>query len=308
MKGYKAFEPGMICRGKQYAENTTFEENEAVVCSRGMHFCKNPFDVLDYYNLVNDKCEFNEFAEVEALADTKTDDDKKYCTTKLKIGAKLSFPGFVKACVSFVMEKTTVNGSSWNYAKIGSSGDYAKIGSSGDCAQIGSSGNSAQIGSSGYGAKIGSSGNYAQIGSSGNYAKIGSSGDCAKIGSSGDCAQIGSSGYGAKIGSSGYGAQIGSSGNSAQIGSSGYGAQIGSSGNYAQIGSSGDDSVICCAGIDSIVKAKKGSWITLAEWKYDDVKERYVPVCVKTEFVDGERIKEDTFYKIENGEFKELEV
>ena len=25
-KGYKAFEHGMICRGKQYAENTVFEE------------------------------------------------------------------------------------------------------------------------------------------------------------------------------------------------------------------------------------------------------------------------------------------
>ena len=209
MKGYKAFGPGMICRGKQYAENTTFEENEAVVCSRGMHFCKNPFDVLDFYDLVNDKGEFNEFAEVEALADTKTDDGKKYCTTKLKIGAKLSFPGFVKACVDFVMEKATFK----------------------------------------YG--------------------------------SGDCAQIGSSGYGAKIGSSGYGAKI---------------------------GSSGEDSVICCAGMDSIVKAKKGSWITLAEWKYDDVEKRYVPVCVKTEFVDGERIKEDTFYNIKNGEFKEVEV
>ena len=29
MKGYKGFEPGLICRGKQYAENTVFEEEEA---------------------------------------------------------------------------------------------------------------------------------------------------------------------------------------------------------------------------------------------------------------------------------------
>ena len=26
MKGYKAFGKGMICRGKQYSENTVFEE------------------------------------------------------------------------------------------------------------------------------------------------------------------------------------------------------------------------------------------------------------------------------------------
>ena len=42
MKGYKAFEKGLICKGKQYSENTVFEEDEAVVCKKGMHFCKNP--------------------------------------------------------------------------------------------------------------------------------------------------------------------------------------------------------------------------------------------------------------------------
>ena len=140
---------------------------------------------------------------------------------------------------------------------------------------------------------------------SGYSAKIGSSGYSAQIGSSGDYAQIGSSGDSAKIGSSGYSAQIGSSGYSAQIGSSGDYAQIGSSGDSAKIDSTGEDSVICCAGSNSIVKSKIGSWITLAEWKYSKEKRRHIPVCVKTEYVDGERIKENTWYKLENGEFKE---
>ena len=112
------------------------------------------------------------------------------------------------------------------------------------------------------------------------------------------------SGNSAKIGSSGNSAQIGSSGNSAKIGSSGNYAQIGSSGNWAQIDSTGEDSVICCAGINSMAKAKLGSWITLSEWKYSEDK-CYVPVCVKTEYVDGKRIKADTWYKLINGEFKE---
>ena len=100
-------------------------------------------------------------------------------------------------------------------------------------------------------------------------------------------------------------AKIGSSGNNAQIGSSGNNAKIGSSGDNAQIDSKGEDSVICCAGLDSSAKAKKGSWITLSEWKYSKDKKRCVPVCVKTEFVDGERIKEDTWYKLIDGEFVE---
>ena len=277
LKGYKGFNSDFTCRGKQYEENTVFEEDAASICKSGMHFCVNPFDVLDYYGFVDDAGNPNEFAPVEALAKTKTDDNKKFCTTKLKIGAKLGLSGFINACVDFMIEKTR------NVVS-----------------EIGEENNNdmkaTQIGSSGYGAKIGSSGDGAQIGSSG---------DCAQIGSSGDGAQIGSSGDGAKIGSSGYGAQIGSSGSGAQIGSSGDGAQIGSSGDGAKIGSSGDDCVICCAGDGSIVKAKKGSWITLSEWKYLVEKDRYVPVCVKTEKVDGERIKADTFYKLVNGKFVE---
>ena len=142
---------------------------------------------------------------------------------------------------------------------------------------------------------------------SGDSAQIGSSGDSAQIGSSGYSAQIGSSGYYAKIGSSGDSAQIGSSGDSAQIGSSGYYAKIGSSGYYAKIDSTGEDSIIMCAGNCSIAKAKVGSWITLAEWKWSDEKNHNVPVCVKTEYVDGENIKADTWYQLKNGKFVEVQ-
>ena len=240
MKGFKGFAPGLVCRGKQYAENTVFEEPDAEICKSGMHFCENPFDVLDYYDLVNADGSFNDFAEVEALDEAKTDDHKKYCTTKLRVGAKLSFSGFVNACVDFMLEKTKGKN---NKDKVGSSGESARIGSSGGWA------------------RIGSSGEWASIGSSGGWASIGSSGGSASIGSSGE---------------------------------------------RAIIGSSGADSVICCAGHGSKVRAKKGSWITLAEWEWDEKKKRYVPLCVKTEQVDGVRIKEDVFYMLKGGEFVEV--
>lgn len=91
-----------------------------------------------------------------------------------------------------------------------------------------------------------------------------------------------------------------------QIGSSGYSAKIGSSGDYAQIDSAGEDSVIMCAGNSSRAKAKVGSWITLAEWKWSDEKKRDVPVCVKTEYVDGDNIKADTWYQLKNRKFVEV--
>ena len=93
--------------------------------------------------------------------------------------------------------------------------------------------------------------------------------------------------------------------NSAQIGSSGDSAKIGSSGDSAQIESTGNHTVVMAAGNNSIAKAKIGSWITLAEW--DCINGVWIPICVKTEKVDGERIKDDTFYKLVNGEFKEVE-
>ena len=237
MKGYKAFEKGMICRGKQYRENTVFEEAAAKICKRGMHFCKFPLDVLEYYPLVDEKGNISVFAEVEALGEAKTDDGKKYCTERLKIGNEITFAELVQASID---EGNMENGDG---AQIGSSGDGAQIGSIGDWARIGSSGNWAQIGSSGYGAQIGSSGDW---------------------------------------------------------------AQIGSSGDWAQIISEGKNSVVCCAGANSWVKAKKGSWITLSEWGNNDEGE-YVPICVKTMQVDGETIKEDTFYQLKNGEFVEVE-
>ena len=288
---YKAFNPDFTCKGKQYEENTTYEENGNEICEAGvMHYCENPFDVLDYYPFVNENGEISEFAEVEPLGKVFKRENK-CATNKLHIKAKLGLKGFIKACIDFTLEKTKIEEIEDD---IENDNNSAQIGSSGDYAQIGSSGDSAQIGSSGYSAKIGSSGDSAQMGSSGYSAKIGSSGDYAKIGSSG------------------YSAQIGSSGDYAQIGSSGYSAKIGSSGDYARITSKGKHSVVMAAGYQSQAKAKKGSWITLAEWvRTGDKDEKgfciWIPKCVKTEYVDGERIKEDTFYKLVDGEFKEVE-
>lgn len=131
---------------------------------------------------------------------------------------------------------------------------------------------------------------------------------CAKIASSGKFAKVTSSGDFTNIGSSGSDAQIASLGGCAKIGSSGDYVQIGSSGDYARIASSGENSIIMCAGYKSSAKAKKGSWITLAEWYEDIYGGKLKPKCVKAEYVDGERIKADTWYKLVNGEFVEDDI
>ena len=336
---YKGFDKNMQCRGFQYEVGKEYEmDGEIKCCEQGFHACKSPMKVWDYYDMLSSR-----YAEVEQSGKIdKEENSTKVCSSRIKIKAELKLADIINIGVEWLKDITSpskvktdgeLNDNGDRRKQIGSSGYSAKIGSSGYSAQIGSSGDSAKIGSSGYSAQIGSSGYSAQIGSSGYSAQIGSSGDYAQIGSSGDSAQIGSSGYSAKIGSSGYSAQIGSSGDSAQIGSSGdsakigssgdsakigssgdyakigssgYSAQIGSSGDYAKIDSTGEDSVIMCAGNNSKAKAKVGSWITLAEWKWSDEKKRNVPACVKTEYVDGENIKSDTWYQLKNGKFVEV--
>lgn len=128
MKGYKGFNKDLTCKGKQYAENTVFEEETAEICESGMHFCANPFDVLDYYGFVNDNAEINEFAEVEALDDCKTNDGKKYVTKKLKIGAKIGISGLIKAFVDFTLAKVKTEDTATNTGNRSvatNTGDYS---------------------------------------------------------------------------------------------------------------------------------------------------------------------------------------
>ena len=273
---YKGFDENMQCRGFQYESGKEYKmDGNIKCCKRGFHACESPMEVWDYYDMLTSR-----FAKVEQSGKIdKEDNSTKVCSSKIKISAELKLADIIKLGVEWIKDVTSPSKVKATGELNDNGGDYAKIGSSG---------------------------NYAKIGSSGNYAKIGSSGDYAKIGSSGDSAQIGSSGYSAQIGSSGDYAKIGSSGDSAQIGSSGYSAQIGSSGDYAKIDSTGEDSVVMCAGNKSIAKATVGSWITLAEWKWNDKKKRDVPVCVKTEYVDGENIKADTWYQLKNGKFVEV--
>ena len=123
MKGYKGFEKGLVCRGKQYAENTVFEEDDAEICKSGMHFCALPHQVFAHYP----PGENHEFAEVEALDDSSTDDNTKYCTKKLRIGARISVFDMVKASVGVFFESVDFSGRIEKTAKVigaANAGDY----------------------------------------------------------------------------------------------------------------------------------------------------------------------------------------
>ena len=211
IKSYKGFDKNLRCRGFQYKIGGIYEmDGKIKMCNRGFHACESPFDVFDYYTMIDSR-----FCEVEQDGNiSKWDRGTKICSSKIKIKAELKLADMINLGVEWLKEITSPE-------KIKTS---------------------IKDNSSGYGAKIGSSGNY---------------------------------------------------------------AKIGSSGDGAQIDSTGEGCVIMCAGINPVAKASKGSWITLSEWSYSEGKQRYIPICVKTEFVDGEKIKADTYYSLKGGVFVE---
>ena len=167
--GYKAFDPGMICNGKQYAENTVFAEAGANNCCQAgvMHYCEEPFDCLDCYPLVNDRGEITEFAKVEPLAEVLKKDNKR-ASRKLRIGAKLSLKDFINAQIDIQMEKGN--------NETAASGDGSKLAASGDRSQLAASGDGSQLAASGDGSKLAASGNRSQLAASGDGSKLAASG------------------------------------------------------------------------------------------------------------------------------------
>lgn len=191
---------------------------------------------------------------------------------------KIDLNSFVQNCIRFTEKAITENNKA---IVIPASRDFAKIVSLEDNAQIAVF------------AK------FAQIVSNGENVKIASNGNDAKIICDGVNSHIISNGSNVRIADSGIRTYMVSCGDNVQIASCGEGAQI---------VAKGKNTIIAAIGKNSIARAPKGSWITLAEWvkiNKPGEKENWKLKCVKTERVDGERIKEDTFYKLADGKFEE---
>ena len=317
MKGYKAFDKGLVCRGKQYAENTVFEENKAVICQKGMHFCAEPMDVFNYYPPES------EFAEVEALDEVGTNDNRKYVTKKLKVGSKMSLGELISAQVEIDLRKAEEEGNGsyaqGDYGHAAAQGDYghaAAQGYGGHAAAQGdyghaaaqnyghaaaqNYGHAAAQGYCGHAAAQGYCGHAAAQGNWGHAAAQGNCGHAAAQGYYGHAAAQGDYGHAAAQGNWGHAAAQGYYGHAAAQGNKGHAAAQGDYG-HAEVG--GKDAIAAAFGIWGKAKACLGSWIMLAEWKFKDG--GWHIADVKTAKIDGEKLKPDTWYMLKNGEFEE---
>jgi len=287
IKCYKGFNKDMTCRGFQYEEGKEYEEETADACHSGFHACEYPLDCFSHYSP-----DESVYHEVEQSGEFDRDgDDSKVASTKIKIGARLDISGLVKAAIDFTMSRVKKEvESDEHYGASSATGDYGA-----------SSATGYKGASSATGYKGASS-------ATGNYGASSATGDCGASSATGDCGASSATGYkGASSATGDYGA-------SSATGNCGASSATG----YKGASSANDSESIAVAwGYKGKAMGVLGSHIVLAEWKYigsekDDrydksKQEAWEFVSAKMFRVDGEKLKPDTWYRLENGELVDVE-
>ena len=283
IKAYKAFDKDLSCRGFKYEVGKEYEETGDIkACEKGFHACPYPLDVFGYYAPAGSR-----FCEVEQSGKIDDSESDKVCSSKIRIGAELDIRGLVKAAVSFVKERCT-NECNAEPGKPATAGDSGAA----------TAGN--------YGAAT--AGNYgaATAGDSG-AATAGNSGAA----TAGDRGAATAGNYGAATAGN-YGAATAGDRGAATAGN--YGAATAgyrgaaTAGDYGAAtargkASTGSNGLSVARGNNVRVKGGIGSILVIAEEKEDT----HDIVDWKAVLVDGEVVKADTWYRLENGELVEVD-
>ena len=283
IKAYKAFDKDLSCRGFKYEVGKEYEETGDIkACEKGFHACPYPLDVFGYYTPAGSR-----FCEVEQSGKIDDSESDKVCSSKIRIGAELDIRGLVKAAVSYVKERCT-NECNADPGKPATAGDRgaATAGYSG-AATAGYRG-AATAGYSGAataGDRGAATAGYSGAATAGNYG----------------AATAGN--YGAATAGYRGAATAGYSG-AATAGDSGA-ATAGDRGAATARGkaSTGSNGLSVARGKNVQVKGGIGAILVIAEEKEDT----YDIVDWKAVVVDGEVVKADTWYRLENGELVEVD-
>ena len=98
---YKGMDANMQCRGYQYEVGKEYETDEAVACEAGFHACEYPLDVFNYYPPAKSRY----FGVKQSGKISKSGEDTKVASTKIKIVAEIGIAGLVKAAVEYTKER-----------------------------------------------------------------------------------------------------------------------------------------------------------------------------------------------------------
>jgi hypothetical protein len=316
MKAYKGFNKDMTCRGFQFKEGETYHEESAHLCESGFHACEDPLDCFGYYAPANS--EYHE-VELDEVADEREESDSKICGKTITIGAKIDIAGICKAHIEFVKSKCKEKIEKGE-AEQATSGEYgcstsgfSGCATSGDCG-FATSGDKGCSTSGEYGCSTSGDRGCSTSGDRGcstsGYRGCSTSGEygCSTSGDRG-CSTSGE--YGCST-SGDRGCST-----SGDRGCSTSGDRGCSTSGYRGCSTSGDRGCSTSRGCSAVgkqgaalargnnckVKGGLGSILVIVE----ENESNYDIKDWKSAIVDGVTLKPDTWYKLEKGEFVEVE-
>ena len=324
MRAFKGFNKDLTCRGYQYEEGKEFHTERAECCDTGFHACEYPLDCFGYYDPAH-----SVFHEVELSGEMdKSGDNTKVCATDIKIGARLSIAGLVKMAIDFTMSKVNKEaGSDERHGFASATGYKGASSATGDCGASSATGNygassaTGDYGASsatGYKGASSATGDYGASSATGNYGASSATGNYGASSATGD--------YGASSATGDYGASsaTGNCGASSATGDYGASSATGNCGASSATGYKGASSVSDPTGVavawghEARAKGCKGAHLILSDWKYVGArysdgdymdpydKESWELTGAKMVVVDGDKIKEDTYYRCIEGEIVEV--
>ena len=307
IKAYKAFDKDLSCRGFKYEVGKEYEETGYIkACKKGFHACPYPLDVFGYYAPAGAR-----FCEVEQSGKIDDSESNKVCSSKIRIGAELDIRGLVKAAVSYVKERCTneCNAEPGKPATAGNrgaatagdygvatAGDYG-VATAGDCGAA-TAGDYGAATAGDYGAATAGDRGAATAGdrgaaTAGDYGAA-TAGDCGAA-TAGYCGAA-TAGYNGAATAGYYGAATAGNRGAATAGDCGAATARGKA-------STGYNGLSVARGENVQVKGGIGAILVIAEERGDT----YDIVDWKAVLVDGEVVKADTWYRLENGELVEVD-
>ena len=267
MKAFKGFNPDLTCRGFQFKEGETFETDKAKLCNSGFHACERPIDCFRYYT--PNTAVYHE-VELDGVTNEKEGDDTKRCGTRIKIGARLSVADICRLTFDYVKEHCT-NENNAEAGKPATAGEYGAA-TAGNCG-------AATAGNCGA-----ATAGYKGAATAGEYGAA-TAGNCGAA-TAGNCGAATAGEYGA--------ATAGYSG-AATAGE--YGAAT--SRGRAAVGASG---IACAKASHPRAKGGLDAVLVLAKEGYGGK-----VIDHASAVVDGEKVKADVWYTVENGQLIECE-
>ena len=283
IKAYKAFDKDLSCRGFKYEVGKEYEETGYIkACKKGFHACPYPLDVFGYYAPAGAR-----FCEVEQSGKIDDSESNKVCSSKIRIGAELDIRGLVKAAVSYVKERCT-NECNAEPGKPATAGDYGAA-TAGDYGAA-TAGNRGAATAGDCGAATAGNRGAATAGDRG----AATAGDYGAA-TAGDCGAATAGYYGAATAGNRGAATAGNRG-AATAGDCGAATARGKA-------STGYNGLSVARGENVQVKGGIGAILVIAEERDDT----YDIVDWKAVVVDGEVVKADTWYRLENGELVEVD-